>query len=30
MAFVIALGFYQGRKVKTGSDFAIAGRRLPG
>ena len=30
MSFIIFLGFYQGRKVKTGSDFAIAGRRLPG
>lgn len=30
MAFIILLGFYQGRKVKTGSDFAIAGRKLPG
>jgi sodium/proline symporter len=30
MAFIIVLGFYQGRKVKTGSDFAIAGRKLPG
>ncbi len=28
--FIILLGFYQGRKVKTGSDFAIAGRKLPG
>ncbi len=23
-------GIYQGRKVKTGNDFAIAGRKLPG
>jgi len=30
MVFIILLGFYQGRKVKTGSDFAIAGRKLPG
>ena len=30
MTFIIILGFYQGRKVKTGSDFAIAGRKLPG
>jgi len=30
MAFIIFLGFYQGRKVKTGSDFAIADRKLPG
>lgn len=30
MIFIILLGFYQGRKVKTGSDFAIAGRKLPG
>jgi len=30
MAFIIFLGFYQGRKVKTGSDFSIADRKLPG
>lgn len=30
MVFIIFLGFYQGRKVKTESDFAIAGRKLPG
>ncbi len=27
---LIGFGIYQGRKVKTGSDFAIAGRKLPG
>ena len=30
MVFIILLGFYQGRKVKTGSDFSIADRKLPG
>ena len=30
MAFIIAWGIYQGRKVKNSSDFAIAGRNLPG
>lgn len=30
MGGLIFWGFYQGRKVKTGSDFAIAGRKLPG
>ncbi len=30
MVFIIILGFYQGRKVKTGTDFAIADRKLPG
>ncbi len=30
MSFIVLLGFYQGRKVKTESDFAIAGRKLPG
>lgn len=30
MALLIAWGIYQGRKVKTGSDYAIAGRGLPG
>ncbi len=30
MLFILFLGFYQGRKVKTESDFAIAGRKLPG
>ena len=30
MALLILWGLYQGRKVKTGSDFAIAGRNLPG
>jgi sodium/proline symporter len=27
---LVAWGIYQGRKVRTGEDFAIAGRRLPG
>ncbi len=30
MTLVLAWGFYQGKKVKTGSDFSIAGRKLPG
>jgi len=30
LAFCILLGFYHGRKVKTGKDYAIAGRKLPG
>jgi len=30
MTLLIAWGIYQGRKVKTSSDFAIAGRKLPG
>ena len=30
MILLIAFGIYQGQKVKTGSDFAIAGRKLPG
>jgi len=30
MAFIVAWGIYQGRKVKNSSDFAIAGRNLPG
>ncbi len=30
MALLIAFGIYQGRKVKTASDYAIAGRKLPG
>lgn len=30
MIFIVLLGFYQGRKVKNESDFAIAGRKLPG
>ena len=30
MIVLIAFGIYQGRKVKTGSDFSIAGRKLPG
>lgn len=29
-AVLVLWGIYQGRKVKTGSDFSIAGRRLPG
>src|SRR5512137_145492 len=28
--FSISWGIYHGRKVKTGEDFAIAGRKLPG
>jgi sodium/proline symporter len=28
--FIISWGIYQGRKVKNSSDFAIAGRKLPG
>lgn len=28
--FFIGVGLYQGRKVKTGADFAIAGRNVPG
>lgn len=28
--FILIIGFYQGRKVKTESDFSIAGRKLPG
>ena len=28
--FLIGFGIYQGRKVKSSEDFAIAGRRLPG
>lgn len=27
---LISWGIYQGRKVRTGKDFAIAGRKLPG
>lgn len=27
---LVSWGIYQGRKVRTGSDFSIAGRRLPG
>jgi len=30
LVFLILWGIYQGRKVKTGSDYSIAGRRLPG
>ena len=30
MVLLIGWGLYQGRKVKTASDFAIAGRKLPG
>lgn len=30
MILLIAWGIYQGRQVKTGSDFSIAGRKLPG
>ena len=30
MALLMGWGLYQGRKVKTASDFAIAGRKLPG
>ena len=30
MIFLILYGIYQGRKVKTGKDFAIADRKLPG
>ena len=30
MAFLILWGLYQGRKVKTNDDYAIAGRDLPG
>jgi len=30
MILLILFGIYQGRNVKTGSDFAIAGRKLPG
>jgi len=30
MALLILWGLYQGRKVKTSSDYAIAGRNLPG
>ena len=29
-AVFIGIGVYQGRKVKTGEDYAIAGRTLPG
>jgi len=30
MAMLIIWGLYQGRKVKTNADYAIAGRNLPG
>lgn len=30
MILLISWGIYQGRKVKTNTDFAIAGRNLPG
>jgi sodium/proline symporter len=30
ITLVISWGIIQGRKVKTGSDYAIAGRKLPG
>lgn len=30
LSLLILWGVYQGRKVKTGKDFAIAGRKLPG
>ncbi len=30
MVGLISWGIYQGRKVKTSSDFSIAGRKLPG
>lgn len=30
MTLLIGWGIYQGRKVKSGSDFSIAGRGLPG
>ena len=30
VTLLVAWGVYQGRKVKTGRDFAIAGRSLPG
>src|SRR6056297_1882994 len=30
ISLLILWGVYQGRKVKTSSDFAIAGRNLPG
>lgn len=30
LSLLILWGFYQGRKVKTDSDFSIAGRKLPG
>jgi sodium/proline symporter len=30
VTLLISWGIYQGRKVRTGDDFAIAGRKLPG
>ena len=30
ISLLITWGIFQGRKVKTESDFAIAGRKLPG
>ncbi|MDP4224276.1 MAG: hypothetical protein Q8868_13290 [Bacteroidota bacterium] len=30
LALSILWGMYQGRKVKTGHDYAIGGRKLPG
>ncbi len=30
LALLVAWGLYQGRKVKSGEDYSIAGRRLPG
>ncbi len=30
LLFIVLWGFYQGRKVKTEEDYAIAGRSLPG
>ena len=30
IVLLIAWGLYQGRKVKSDDDFAIAGRNLPG
>jgi len=30
ITLLVLWGVYQGRKVKTGKDFAIAGRTLPG
>ena len=30
LVLLISWGIYQGRKVRSGSDYAIAGRKLPG
>lgn len=30
IVFIVGWGIYQGRKVRNNSDYAIAGRRLPG